>query len=180
MMLVEIQQHALPVARELMSGTDAPVVVLDLSTEFRNHALDTDRTHIPSESRFFKLFDTLLMMRGGDFSATGIERSSLVRSDQTPDFLDKRWQCSLCIGRDSQIDFGIVSVVMNISSLRKILSADADGLSAVGSCVPRCGRHIVELEAESHIRSIPCSASAVKLVPVWKVLPRSVRADEHG
>src|SRR4030095_6262755 len=67
---------------------------------------------------------------------------------------------------------------MNISSLRQILSADADGLSTVGSCVPRCSRHIVELKAESHIRSIPRSASAVELVPVWKTLQRSVRADE--
>src|SRR5262245_52536149 len=131
MMLVEIQQHALPVARELMSGADAPVVVLNLGAQFRNHALDTDRTHIPSESRFFKLFDTLLMMRGGDFSATSIERCSPVRGDQPPDFLDKRWQCSLCIGRDSQIHFRVVSVVMNISSLRQIFSADADGLTAV-------------------------------------------------
>src|SRR6476620_8016596 len=137
MMLVEIHQHALPVARELMSGADAPVVVLDLGAQFRNHALDTDRTHIPSESRFFKLFDPLFMMRRGNFSPTSIERCSLVSGYQPPDFLDKRWQCRPCIGRDSQIDFGVVSVVMNISSLRQILSADADGLSTIGSCVPR-------------------------------------------
>src|SRR5262245_9745621 len=100
MMLVEIQQHALPVARELMSGADAPVVVFNLGAEFRNHALDTDRTHIPSESRFFKLFHPLFMMRRGNFSPTSIERCSLVRCDQPPDFLDKRRQCRLGVSRD--------------------------------------------------------------------------------
>src|SRR5262245_51301581 len=43
-MLIEIQEHALPVTRELVSRTDAPVVVLDLGTQLTNHALDADRT----------------------------------------------------------------------------------------------------------------------------------------
>src|SRR5215471_11259217 len=62
MVLIEIQQDALPVAGELMAGTDTPVVILNLGAQFSNHALDADRTDIPTVSRFLELLDAFFMM----------------------------------------------------------------------------------------------------------------------
>src|SRR5262245_40908417 len=90
MVLVEVQQQALPIAGELVSGTDAPVVVLNLRAQFRNHALNTDRTHVPSEARLLNLLHALFPMRCGNLRTTRIERSPLLGSDQPPDFFDER------------------------------------------------------------------------------------------
>src|SRR6516162_9826461 len=62
MVLIEIQQDALPVACELMAGTDTPVIVLNLSAQFSNHALNADRTDIPAISCFFKLLNAFFVM----------------------------------------------------------------------------------------------------------------------
>src|SRR5436190_19986441 len=75
MMLVEVQQHPLPVSGKLMSGPDAPIVVLDLSAELRNHALDADRAHVPAVSCIFQLFDAVGSMRFRDLRSASIEGS---------------------------------------------------------------------------------------------------------
>src|SRR5262245_24098254 len=89
MMFIEIQQHSLPVAGELVSRTDAPVVVLDLRAQLRNHSLNADRTHVPSESRFFKLLNSLLVMCRRNLRAPRIELSSFLGCRQPPDFFDQ-------------------------------------------------------------------------------------------
>src|SRR2546428_11748730 len=114
MVLVEVQQYPLPIAGELVARTDAPIVILDLRAQLRNHALDADRTHVPPESRFLDLLHPFLSMRRGNLGAASIECSSLLRSHQPPDFFDERRQGGLSIGCDSQVHFGIVSVVVNI------------------------------------------------------------------
>src|SRR5262252_1231029 len=89
MVLIEIQQDTLPVACELMAGTDTPIVILNLGTQFSNHALDADRTDVPTVSCFLQLLDAFFMMCRCDLHSASIERAPLFRCDQSTDFFDE-------------------------------------------------------------------------------------------
>src|SRR5262245_37478185 len=116
--LVEIQEHALPITGELVARTDAPVVILDLCAKLGNHPLDADGTDVPSEPRFLKLLNPLFMMCRGNLSAASIERSSLVRCNQATDFFDERRERSFAVGCNRKVYLRIVSVVVDVAALR--------------------------------------------------------------
>src|SRR5262249_12354279 len=109
-----------------MAGTDTPIVILNLGTQFSNHALNADRTDIPAESWLLQLLNAFFMMCRCDLHSASIERTPLLRCDQPADFFDEGRQRRFAVRGNGDIHFRIVSVVVNVSALRQILGANAD------------------------------------------------------
>ena len=122
--LVVIQQPTLPVARELMSGDDRPVVVGDLIAELGDHARHADRAGVPPVPRLANAIELAFLVRRGD-ALCRAPAIALLRSgvDLPTDFLDQRRQRRLGVGGDRQVDVGVAAEVVDVAALEQVLGA---------------------------------------------------------
>src|SRR6185436_2625841 len=175
--LVVIEQAPLPLARELMSGDDRPVVVLYLPAELGHHARYADRAGIPTVARGVDLALADRFVCSGDLRAASRAHSRGAARALLANLLDQRRQRGFAVCGNRDIDLGVVAEVVDVVPLREVLRADADRLAARSANPAHRRRHVVDLEPEDDIRSVIGAAGAIQRVPRREVLPRAVATD---
>src|SRR6185436_6964427 len=135
--LVVVQQPALPLARELMTRHDRPVVVLNLAAELGDHARYAYRARIPTIASVVDLAFANRLVRLGHLRAASGAAARRVTRALPADLFDQRRQRGFGVGRDREVDVSVVAVVVDVVTLRQVLRADADGLAARGARLPQ-------------------------------------------
>ena len=119
----------------------------------------------------------ICLVRRGDARAARLDRALARRRDLTRISSMSDGQRRFGVGGNGEVDVRVAAEVVDVAALEQMLGRDADGLAAVGARRARLRRHVVDLEAEHHVRRIAAPAVPVERMPRRELLPRRVAHD---